>query len=60
MVWTPGCSHDNDKNYYSKVEHRGRYGSPDVRMMMTKDYYSWTSRMMQVAGYSHDDDKKLL
>jgi hypothetical protein len=27
-------------SYYSKVDHRGRYGLPNVRMMMTKNYYS--------------------
>ncbi len=27
-------------SYYSKDEHRGRYLLPDVRMMMTRNYYS--------------------
>jgi hypothetical protein len=28
------------RNYCSKVEHQWRGGLPDVRMMMTKNYYS--------------------
>jgi hypothetical protein len=28
------------RNYCSKAEHRGCYGLLDIRMMMTRNYYS--------------------